>query len=100
MNVTRGETARRVWVPWDAVGKMGYLETNGQPVDPCCPKSCHPRAWGRSGVGLQCDFGVCRQVGCLVHRLQDSSHSVGTGQAGGAPTKEHRVHPGERRWRR
>lgn len=40
MNVTRGETALKVWVPWDVVGEMGYLEADGQPVDPCCPKSC------------------------------------------------------------
>lgn len=31
----------------------------------------------------------------LVHRLQDSGHGVGTGQTGGAPTKEYRFHPGK-----
>lgn len=69
MYVTRGETARKGRVPWDRVDKIGYLEANGQPVDSCCPKCCQPRGWGRSGVGLQRDFGVCRQVSCLGHCL-------------------------------
>lgn len=29
MNVTREETALKVWVPWDGMGEMGYLDANG-----------------------------------------------------------------------